>query len=676
MTPATIPDAALDRQAINTIRFLAADAVEKANSGHPGMPMGMADVAYALWTRHLRYQPHDPAWPGRDRFVLSAGHGSMLLYAMLHLAGYDLPLAEIERFRQLGSRTPGHPEHGVTPGVETTTGPLGQGIGNAVGMALAAKLGAARFASGGFSPTDFRVFSIAGDGCLMEGVSHEAASLAGHLGLDNLVLIYDDNHITIEGDTALAMSDDAGARFAAYGWNVLRANPYEPGELLPALERAVAPNGRPTLLICRSHIGYGAPKKQDTRQAHGEPLGAAELAGAKRALGWPESPAFLVPDEVRARFARRAAELKPDHDAWHARLAAWRRAEPARAALWDQFQATRLPADLFAQLVAAAPTGANATRSHAHAVLQRAAALVPMLVGGSADLEPSTKTSIQDSPSVERGAFAGRNLHFGIREHGMSAVCNGLALSGWIPYGASFLTFTDYARPAIRLSALMGLGCIWVYTHDSIFLGEDGPTHQAVEHLAALRAIPNLMVIRPADGPETAAAWALALERRRGPTLLALSRQTTPALERPPGFAPEALRRGGYVLREHADPGAITLIATGSEVGPAVDAAARLAAAGRPARVVSMMAPQLFLAQDAAWRDRVLPPGGRRVSIEAGVTDYWWRFLGGDAALGGPGLAIGVDRFGESAPAPALAAHFGLTAEAIARRIEEWAARA
>ncbi len=664
----THANAALDQLCANTIRFLAADGVEKAKSGHPGLPMGMADVAYVLWTKFMRWQPDDPAWPDRDRFVLSAGHGSMLLYATLHLAGYDLSLADLQSFRQLRSRTPGHPEHGHTPGVETTTGPLGQGIGNAVGMALASRMAAARFNTPEFSPVSWRVFGLCSDGDLMEGVSHEAASLAGHLGLGNLVFVYDDNRITIEGSTSLAFSEDVQKRFEAYGWHVLRADPYDHADLEAALSAAVAEESRPSLVIVRGHIGYGAPKKQDTSHAHGEPLGAEELAGARRALGWPDSPPFLVPAEVRARFAARAAELRPGYDAWHAGMKRWRAGDAARAGRWDAMIERRIPADLFDRLCQAAPTAAAATRAHGHAVLQQAAALVPALVGGSADLEPSTKTSIKDSPSVRRGDFGGRNLHFGIREHGMSAILNGMALSGFVPYGSSFLVFTDYARPSLRLAALMKLPVTWVFTHDSVFVGEDGPTHQPVEHLAALRAIPNLLVLRPADGLETAAAWGLAIERRDGPTIIALTRQTTPVLARPATFDAADLRRGAYVLVESTAAGAVTLIATGSEVGVAVAAAALLAGSGRPARVVSMPAPQLFLAQPAEWRSRVLPEGGRRVTIEAGVT-AGWREIAGDS-----GLLIGIDRFGESAPASDLAPFFGLTAEAVAQRVTAWLA--
>jgi transketolase len=668
MNPAAPPSNTtnLEQLAINTIRFLALDAVEKAKSGHPGMPMGMADAAFILWTRFLRYQPQDPLWPNRDRFVLSAGHGSLLLYCMLHLAGYDLPLEEIQRFRQLGSRTPGHPEHGVTVGVETTTGPLGQGFGNAVGMALGARMLAARVSGGGFQPITHRVFGIVSDGDLMEGVSSETASLAGHWGLGNLILLYDDNHITIEGNTSLAFSEDAGTRFEAYGWHVEHASPYDHEALEEAITRAVSENERPSLIVTRSHIGYGAPNKQDTREAHGEPLGPEETAAAKQALGWPLSPAFLVPEEVRELFRKRAAELAPEYETWHRDMKAWSKAQPEQAALWTSLIEKRVPHDVIEQLLAAVPATAAATRVHGNVALQKAAELVPALVGGSADLEPSTRTRIQSSPSIQKNAYGGRNLHFGIREHGMGTILNGLALyGGFIPYGASFLTFTDYARPAIRLSALMGQPVLWIFTHDSIFLGEDGPTHQPIEHLTALRAIPGLLVVRPADGPETAGAWGLALERK-GPTLLALTRQNLPVLERLRTFTPDDMRRGGYLLREAKGEDPVTLIATGSEVWLACEAAKRLEADGRAARVVSMPAPQLALARESSEVEALLGPRHRRVTLEAGVTDYWQRVVAPD------GLSIGIDRFGESAPYAALQDFFGFTPEKVAARIREW----
>jgi transketolase len=665
MTPTE--DVVLEQQVVECIRFLAVDAVERAKSGHPGMPMGMADAAFVLWTRFLRHDPRDPAWPGRDRFVLSAGHGSMLLYALLHLSGYDLPLEELQRFRQWGSRTPGHPERGHTPGVETTTGPLGQGFANGVGLALAARMLDARFADAGFTPTPGRVFGIVSDGDLMEGVSAEAASLAGHWGLGNLIYLWDDNHVTIEGATELAWSDDVPVRFAAHGWHVLRVDAHDRAAVATALAAAVAERERPSLIAARSHIGYGAPHKQDSAAAHGEPLGGEETAAAKRARGWPESPAFLVPEPVRAFFAERAAALASEADAWRTQLAAWRARDPQRAAAWDAAIEGRVPEDLFERLIAAAPAGAGATRAHGAAVLQQAAALVPALVSGSADLEPSTRTRIAGAPPIQRGAWGGRNLHFGVREHAMGGILNGLALHGGVvPCGSSFLVFSDYARPALRLSALMGLRVVWVFTHDSLFLGEDGPTHQPIEHLGALRAIPNLLVIRPADGLETAAAWALALERREGPTLLALTRQSVPPIERARGFEPRHLRRGGYVVREAAGRESLALAATGSEVALALEVASRLEAEGLGARVVSVPAPTLFLEQDAAWRDATLPPTLPVVTLEAGRTDFWHRFTGRG------GLALGIDRFGASAPAADLARGYGFTPEQVSAHVLAW----
>jgi transketolase len=657
----------LDQLAINTIRFLAVDAVEKAKSGHPGMPMGMADAAYVIWTRFLRHHPQDPHWPDRDRFVLSAGHGSMLLYALLHLAGYDLPMEELQRFRQVGSHTPGHPEHGVTIGVETTTGPLGQGFGNGVGMAVAARMLGARFNDGDFAPVSHRVFGIVSDGDLMEGVSCEAASLAGHWGLGNLVYLYDDNHVTIEGDTSLAFSEDVRRRFEAVGWHVDAADPYDLAAVERALTRAVEETARPSLIITRSHIGYGAPGKHDTREAHGEPLGPEETLAAKRALGWPESPTFLVPPEVRERFQRRAAELAPEYELWQRRMRDWRNRDPDKARLWDDHIERRVPSDIVARLLASAPIQAAATRAHGGEVVQRAAALVPALVGGSADLDPSTKTRIKDSSSIGRGRFEGRNFHFGVREHGMGTILNGMAVhGGFIPFGSSFLVFTDYCRPAIRLSALMQQQVVWVFTHDSVFLGEDGPTHQPIEHLTALRAIPNLLVVRPADGPETAGAWGLALERKNGPTLIALTRQNLPALERVRPLAAADMSRGAHVVSDRPEPDAITIIATGSEVSLAVEAARLLGDRGIGARIVSMPAPQLFQRQEPAVRDAILPPRSRRISIEAGATDGW-RHIVGPA-----GLAIGIDRFGESGPLEQIREHFGFTPEKVAGRVADW----
>jgi transketolase len=604
----------LSRLAINTIKTLAIDAVEAAKSGHPGMPMGMADCAFYLWTRHLRFDPADPAWIDRDRFVLSAGHGSMLLYALLHLSGFDLPLEQIKRFRQWDSMTPGHPEHGCAPGVETTTGPLGQGVGNSVGMAIAARMLAARFNTPEHRLVGHRVWAIVSDGDMMEGVGSEAASIAGHLSLGNLTFLYDDNHITIEGDTRLAFSEEVGRRFEAYGWAVQRIDGHDHGQILRALETAAAETARPGLIVARTHIANGSPGKHDSADAHGSPLGPEEAAATKKNLGWPAEPPFLVPEDVRRLFAARAAEGQRARQEWLRRFETWSKAHPDKRAEWDRYLAREVPADLFERLLETLPqpAKAEATRSLSSRILQRAAELVPSLCGGSADLEPSTKTYIKASGAVSREGFAGRNFHFGVREHGMGAILNGLALHGGpIPYGATFLIFSDYMRPPIRLACLMRQQVIYLFTHDSILLGEDGPTHQPVEQLAGLRSVPQMRVIRPADGPETAMAWDLAVQRKDGPTAIILTRQNLPPLARPDGFSPGTLRRGGYLLSEaHAAGQAATapgappagapppvLIATGSEVGPAVEAQGILATRGVGTRVVSMPCPEIFLEQ-------------------------------------------------------------------------------
>ncbi len=660
---------ASDALAIRTLQMLAVDAVEAAKSGHPGAPMGQAAIAYVLWTRHLVHWPADPRWPGRDRFVLSCGHGSMLLYGLLHLSGYDLSLDELKRFRQWDSLTPGHPEVGHTPGVETTTGPLGQGVGNAVGLALAAKLNAARGGDG--APAPGRVFALCSDGDLMEGLSSEAAALAGHLGLDGLTLLYDDNRITIEGATSLAWSEDVGARFAAQGWHVQHVDGHDLAAIDAALAAADAERARPSLIVARTRIGWGAPHVEGTSEAHGAPLGAEEVAATKRALGWPLEPTFLVPDEARATWAAAAERNRAAYDAWQATAARWRAAQPERAAAFDAARVKALPADLEARLLAAVGEAVDATRVLGSKVLQEAAAIAPWLVGGSADLDPSTKTAIKAAPSVGPGAFAGRTFHFGIREHAMGAVMNGLALDGgFTPFGSTFLVFSDYMRPAIRLAALMKLHAIYVFTHDSIHLGEDGPTHQPIEQLAALRLIPDLRLWRPADGAETAIAWAQALRRGDGPTALALTRQKIAPAARDGGVDAAAIARGGYVWRE-AKPGAkdaATIVATGSEVALALEAATLLAAEGISVRVVSMPCVEAFQAQDAAWRDRVLPPGGRRVSLEFGRTGTWAEIVGAD------GLRLGIDRFGASAPGPVIAEKLGFAPAALAARIREWLA--
>ncbi|MBI4954851.1 MAG: transketolase [Myxococcales bacterium] len=675
-------DPKLFDQAVHTLQMLAVDTVEKAQSGHPGAPMGLAGIALAIWLRELRYDPKDPGWVDRDRFVLSCGHASSMLYGLLHLAGYDLPLSELKRFRQWKSRTPGHPEVHLTPGVETTTGPLGQGISNAVGMATSLKMLAARVAPHAPGLVAGRVFGICSDGDLMEGVSAEAASLAGHLGLDNLVFFYDDNRISIDGPTSLAFTEDVGRRFEAYGWHVLHTDGHDPAAVAAALAAAVAEPARPSLVVARTHIGCGSPNKQDTSKAHGEPLGPKEVALTKQALGWPEEPTFLVPDEVRALFAARAAEGAAERQAWCARRDAFLGRGGDAASLYEKLVDKSVPPNLLEELCQVAPAKDNATRVHSGVIEQRAAALVPSLVGGSADLAPSTKTLIADSPAVGPGAFGGRNFHFGVREHAMGSFVNGMALTeGFIPFGATFLVFADYMRPALRLAALSHLQSIFIYTHDSVYLGEDGPTHQPVEQLWSLRAIPGLDVFRPADALECAAAWTHALERRDGPTAIALSRQTVPNLARPAEFDPRHMLRGAYVLSEpdaaelqktpvdaagelHA-----VLIATGAEVGLAAAAAALLAKEEKRVRVVSAPCWDAFLREDQVYRDAVLPPGVRRAAIELGVS-WPWR-----AWVGPGGLCLGHDDFGTSAPWEVIRDELGFTPTAVAERVRAWLAR-
>jgi transketolase len=652
----------LDRLAVNTIKFLSIDAVEKANSGHPGLPMGAADYAFILWSRYLRHDPTDPHWPDRDRFVLSAGHGSMLLYSLLHLSGYDLSLDELKNFRQWGSKTPGHPESHLTPGVEATTGPLGQGFGNGVGMALAAKMAEARF-PGLFN---HRIWGIVSDGDMMEGVASEAASLAGHLRLGNLTYIYDDNKITLDGNLDESMDEDVGKRFDAYGWRTLHIDGHDHAQITKALDEAKNEHERPFLILARTHIGNGAPHKHDTHKVHGEPLGPEETKATKEANGWPLDKPFYVPAEVRALWEKRTVELRRVHAQWNEHETRWLSEHAQEAALYRAMRDKRVPADLLAQLAAAAPPKTDATRSLAGAILQKAAALVPSLVGGDADLGGSTKTPLKDSTKVTAADFSGRNLRFGIREHAMGAMANGFAYYGmFVPFTATFLTFSDYMRPAIRLAALSRLQVVHVFTHDSVFLGEDGPTHQSIEHVSALRLIPHVHVWRPADGVECAAAWAAALERRDGPSELILSRQKV--AEPPAGTRAEDARKGGYVImREESGVPDVVFLATGSEVGIAVEAARELQKGGGPrVRVVSLPCLEVFAAQDASWRDAVLPSTGLRVSIEAGRTDLWKAWVGPD------GLTIGIDDFGHSAPAPVIAEHLGFTGAQVAARVRE-----
>ena len=651
--------------AVNTIKTLSIEAVEKANSGHPGTPMGLADISFELYTRYLRYDPKDPGWIGRDRFVLSCGHASMLIYSMLHLAGYDLPLEELKNFRQWGSKTPGHPEHFHTTGVETTTGPLGQGVGNAVGFALGARLKAARFGE----PFDaVKVYCLCSDGDVMEGVSGEASSIAGHLGLSNLICIYDDNKITIEGETDLAFSEDVGKRYEGYGWFVQRIDGHDHGQIRKAIDAALAQKDKPSFIVARTHIANGAPNAHDTAEAHGAPLGKEEIAATKKNIGWSFDQEFHVPDDVYALFKDRASDNQKEKQAWEQRLDAWRKANPERASELDKFEARYVPDDLYETLLKSLPEKDDATRNLSNAIQQIVAEKVPSLIGGSADLAPSTKTLIKKSGSVHGKSFEGRNLHFGIREHGMGAVCNGMALTGGIiPYGATFLVFSDYMRPSVRLSALGHLQCLWIYTHDSIFLGEDGPTHQPVEHVWALRMIPNLAVVRPADALETAAAWTLAVTRKDAPTAFALTRQKLPAVKRDASFDPKNALKGAYIAQE-ATGGKpdIVIIATGSEVQLAVGARERLEKNGKKVRVVSAPCLEVFDKQDAAYRDSVLPPGTKRVSIEAGITTPWRKYVGDT------GLALGIDHYGASAPDKILAQKFGFTVDAVTERIEAW----
>jgi transketolase len=657
------------RQLANALRALAMDAVEAAKSGHPGMPMGMAEIAVALWTRHLVHNPADPAWPNRDRFVVSNGHGSMLLYALLHLTGYDLPLDELKRFRQLHSKTPGHPEAGATPGVETTTGPLGQGISNAVGMALAERLLAAHFNRPGHEIVDHRTYAFLGDGCLMEGVSHEACALAGTWGLSKLVALYDDNGISIDGKVGGWFTDDTPARFEAYGWNVIRnVDGHDVDAVDAALAAARQVADRPTLICCRTVIGKGAPTKAGTADVHGAALGEKEVAAARVALGW-DHPPFEIPAAIYAQWAARERGAAAQQ-AWTTRFAAYRAAFPELAAEFERRIAGRLPADwphiASAFIAAQAAKGETvATRKASQQAIEAYAQRLPEMLGGSADLTGSVFTDWSGSVTVGRGK-AGNYIHYGVREFGMSAIANGVALhGGLIPYTGTFLTFSDYARNAVRMSALMKLRAIFVYTHDSIGLGEDGPTHQPVEHAASLRLIPRLDVWRPCDAVETAVAWAAALERADGPTALLLTRQGVPSQKRD-GAAQAAIRSGGYVLADWPPAAArrAVVIATGSEVALAMAAREALAGDGIAVRVVSMPCTSVFDRQDASYRASVLPAGVPRVAVEAGATDGWRKYVG--AADDRRCAVVGLDTFGESAPAGALFKHFGITAEAVA----------
>ena len=659
MTPSSA--APSRRDLANAIRFLAADAVQAANSGHPGMPMGMADIAQVLWNDFLSHNPGNPKWANRDRFVLSNGHGSMLQYALLHLAGYELSLDDLKQFRQLESKTPGHPENFMTCGVETTTGPLGQGFANAVGFALAEKLLAQRFNRDGFDLVDHRTWVFMGDGCLMEGISHEAASLAGTWGLGKLVAFWDDNHISIDGDVQGWFTDDTPARFEAYGWRVIRnVDGHDPDEVRTAIETALKHDDRPTLVCTRTTIGFGSPNKAGKESSHGAPLGTDEVAATREALGWPH-PAFEVPQAIYDGWNAREAGAKREAE-WNVLFDRYRAAHPEAAAEFRRRMDGDLPdgfgaeADAYvAKLQAEGPKVAS--RKASQMAIEAFAPLLPELIGGSADLAHSNLTLWKGSKSVTTDAADANYIYFGVREFAMTAIGNGLALhGGFIPYDATFLVFSDYARNAVRMSALMGAHAIHVYTHDSIGLGEDGPTHQPIEHLASLRYIPNNDVWRPCDAVESAAAWKAAIERRDGPSCLVFSRQGLPHQPRDATQLGD-IASGGYVLKDSAGAPELILIATGSEVGLAMDAAARL---GDGVRVVSMPSTTVFDRQDAAYREAVLPKACRkRVAIEAGVTDFWRKYVGLDGAV------VGIDRFGASAPAEKLFPHFGFTVDKV-----------
>jgi transketolase len=687
----------LEELCINTIRTLSIDAVERAHSGHPGMPLGAATMAYVLWMRHLRFNPKNPKWPDRDRFVLSAGHGSMLLYSLLYLMGYDLTMDDLMHFRQWGSRTPGHPESELTPGVEVTTGPLGQGFGNSVGLAIVERWLAATFNRPEHTVIDHRTYVIASDGDMMEGVSSEAASLAGHLRLGRLVVLYDANLVTLSATTNVCFTEDVGARFEAYGWHVQRIDGNDVKAVDAALTAARAVDDRPSLIVARTHLGFGSPHKQDTFQAHGEPLGEDEVRATKRALGWPEDRTFYVPEDALREFRKAVARGAEWEAAWQRRMDAYRVAHPEPAKQFSLAIAGELPAGWEAKLPTFTPNdGEMATRDAGSKIVNALAAAVPNLIGGSADLDPSTRTTMKgqgdfEPPMPSGGAgegmapqgtsggvwgYAGRNIHFGVREHTMAAILTGAALHGGVlPFGATFLTFFDYMKPSVRLASLSKAHAIYVWTHDSIGLGEDGPTHQPIEHLASLRAIPNLTVLRPADATETTEAWRIALTHTEGPVGLVLTRQKLPVLDRSTLAAASGVVRGAYVLTEAGGgPPEVILIATGSEVALALEAHGRLAQEGIRSRVVSMPSWELFEAQPQSYRDQVLPPAVRaRVGIEAASPFGWERYVGCEGAI------IGVNRFGASAPGPVVMRELGFTPEhvvEIAKRVLEKGRRA
>ncbi len=660
-------DPNLENLATNTIRMLSVDAIEKANSGHPGMPMGAADIAMVLWARFLRFDPEDPNWEGRDRFVLSAGHGSMLQYSLLHLFGFDLPIEELKKFRRLNSKTPGHPEYGLTPGVELTTGPLGQGFANGVGMALASKLVQARFEKDGFCPIGRRVFGIVSDGDLMEGISYEAAAIAGHWKLGNLVYLYDSNGITIEGGTDLAFSEDIKTRYKAAGWDVhIVADGHNHESIADAISNSLGVQDKPSLIICRTHIAYGSPNKQDTSDSHGAPLGPDEVDGTKDALGWPKAPKFHVPKEVSALFLEISYRKTNQRKAWDKKHTGWKNSNPELGSQWKKWTSNDLPDDLLEAMTKRLPDSAAATRALSGAVLQAASAGVSNLFGGSADLSPSNKTMIADRKAIRPGDFSGKNIHFGIREHAMGAIANGMALSGCVrPYTGTFLVFADYMRPAIRMAALMKLPVIFVFTHDSFWVGEDGPTHQPVEHTASLRLIPNLNVYRPCDGEETAMAWDLALRREDGPSAIVLTRQKLDPVGRVKEYSPKEAAKGGYVVSDAKSPDCENVfLASGSEVSMCAQAQKLLLGKGIDAKVISVLCLESFLKQPEEYIAQTIGEKAKNVFwVEAGFDPHGFKFTKGK------GFVYGLKDYGTSAPGKVLSEHFGFTPETFADKV-------
>jgi transketolase len=664
----TLEQRQLNCLCINTIRTLSMDAVQKANSGHPGAPMALAPLAFTLWNRYLRHNPRDPHWPGRDRFILSNGHACMLLYSMLYLTGYDLSLDDIKQFRQWGSKTPGHPEYGVVPGAEATTGPLGQGVSNSVGMAIAQRWLASQFNKDGHDVFDYRVYAFCGDGDLMEGVSNEAASIAGHLGLSNLIWFYDNNHITIEGNTSLAFSDDVGTRFLGWHWNVQHvSNVNDLPQVDRAIQTALKETERPSLIIVDTHIAYGSPHRQDTKEAHGEPLGAEEVRLTKMFYGWPPDAQFLIPDEVKSFLGKaleRGAQWEKD---WDSRYSAWAKEFPDLAKTCRQMLNQELP-DGWDKDIPSFPADAKglATRESGGKVLNAVAKNVPWLLGGAADLDPSTKTKLSGATSFERDSYAGRNFHFGIREHAMGSILNGMALSKLRPFGATFFVFSDYMRPVLRLAAMMEQPVIWIYTHDSFCLGEDGPTHQPIEHLMSLRVIPRLLLIRPADANEVAEAWRYIMPLKQRPVALVLTRQAVPTFDRTKYASAAGLAKGAYIMADSGGTPDVILIGTGSEVQLCVGAYERLTANGVKARVISMPCWRLFEEQPDEYKRQVFPPEVRaRVAVEAGTDLGWKEYVGAD------GYVVARTDFGASAPYKDLLKHFGFTVDDVVAKAQD-----